>query len=248
MAERDTNYRAAVKEASAALVRGEDANWELARLTFENTLDRHERNPAKATMAQWCADVRAASGRRFSQGNGERYKAIWRRYSDVHRDQRPIWADAYEETFSMSKDDREDSRASFRLTTAASPETKRETFKALAADPDVASDPEVQELITDQVAADRRMTTQVISKSEPERATPVRSSAGSDRGVVGAMNKIALMDELDHAWLVIDERTPDFTALLREGDIPNGDEIADDWLTKARLAIQLLEDAVKERI
>lgn len=71
-------YQDNVAAAAVALQRGEDANWELARLTDENTNTQTDRT--KVTMEQWCNDVRDVSGRRFSTETGRKYAAVWREH------------------------------------------------------------------------------------------------------------------------------------------------------------------------
>ena len=74
------DYREAVSAAAGALVRGEDENWELARLTEENTNTGIDRS--QVTYEKWAEDVREESGRRFSTGMAEKYAAMWREYGD----------------------------------------------------------------------------------------------------------------------------------------------------------------------
>src|SRR5215204_2741044 len=73
------SYEEAVASAAAALTRGEDANWELARLTHENTIKGGGRQTSDGlvSMARWCGDVRQVSGRKFSLRTGGLYKAVW---------------------------------------------------------------------------------------------------------------------------------------------------------------------------
>jgi len=68
----ESDYETAVKQAAAALQRGDDANWELARLTWQ-----HTSGDSPMSMATWCADVRTASGRGFTEATGYRYAAVW---------------------------------------------------------------------------------------------------------------------------------------------------------------------------
>jgi hypothetical protein len=128
-------YRDNVDLAATALQRGEDANWELARLTFENTWDhvaggRDER----VSMDHWCADVRAASGRKFSIAAGDHYKMIWRQFGLLPDHERPSWTDASYGIRSMPPERRVDVDAAS-YSRRASPEAKREIFQTLAADP-----------------------------------------------------------------------------------------------------------------
>jgi hypothetical protein len=83
------DYTEAVVQAAAALGRGEDANWELARLTWEVT---HGESPV--TLRQWSADVKERSGRRFSLQTASLYRQVWARFRDQDLGTRPSWTDA----------------------------------------------------------------------------------------------------------------------------------------------------------
>ena len=107
------------------------------------------------------------------------------------------------------------------------------------------NDPDVREAITDAVAKDTTATAQVASKTHKE---PVRSSAGTDKGVVGLTTLAGLLDELDNAVLVIEDRLPEFTAAVREGAVPNGDAISQEWYDKLTVAASMLELATLETL
>lgn len=135
-----TAYSEAVQAAAGALKRGEDANWDLARLTAENTKDdRWETSPDRVPMETWCADVREASGRRFGVETGKRYKRIWLSYGPRYQGSdtdRPSWQDAY------WTDRGEVPGESFTgmhvgQVLRATPEVKAETAAKLLADPEV---------------------------------------------------------------------------------------------------------------
>lgn len=134
-------YRDKVFLAATALARGEDANWELARLTFENTYERGRPSaqPDRVSMESWCDDVKARSGRRFSAGTGQRFKAVWRRYGHYESSDQPSWADAWESTAvdrelpaPPSPMDAPPYKALADQITAASDESKRFAFRRLA--------------------------------------------------------------------------------------------------------------------
>ena len=82
-------YQSAVKEAAQALATGEDAHWELARLTYENT----KAGGGTATQNEWAADVRKQSGRRFSRATAAQYSRMWER--NVTKVTKPDWAQTW---------------------------------------------------------------------------------------------------------------------------------------------------------
>jgi hypothetical protein len=144
------DYVAAVTMAANALRRGEDSSWELARLTFEATVDGAGRPGNRlgtqpitgVTMAQWCRDVRdAAPGVKFSEWTGKTYKRIWDAYRDVPLADRPSWTEAYYEHGTSASPADRDRRATEAHLKQASPERKRELFERLRADPDVLPPP-----------------------------------------------------------------------------------------------------------
>ncbi len=108
-------------------------------------------------------------------------------------------------------------------------------------------DPGVKSAIATAIAADAASTALVASMVEDKRPK-TKSSAGTDRGLVGVTGLAVLLDELDNGVLVIEERLPEFTAALREGTVPNGDAIAEEWHDKLTIAAQMLELATIETI
>lgn len=131
-------YRDNVEHAAAALERGEDANWELARLTFENTYEagRVSTQTDRVSMADWCADVRVTSGRKFSDDSGVLYKRIWRRYGPyVGTDHAVSWSDAYE----ACKPEREPTAPTVEATAEPDPQDPAR-YRPLRDQIDVASD------------------------------------------------------------------------------------------------------------
>ena len=97
------SYEQAVEQAADALKKGEQANWDLARYTYENTIGNGEvgrgqqSRDGRVSMAAWCRDIRAASGRRFSDFTGGVYRRAWeRRQEGLARGQDLSWAEAYE--------------------------------------------------------------------------------------------------------------------------------------------------------
>lgn len=136
------SYTENVDLAAVALQRGEDANWELARLTFENTRSQGgglSPQPGKVTMAEWCEDIRRTSGRGFSDWSGRIYKAVWQQCSlGVPQEKRMSWTEAYRHVtkaeIARSADEPVMEYKSALPPTLA-PETKRAMFATLARDP-----------------------------------------------------------------------------------------------------------------
>lgn len=148
-------YQDAVAQAAEALKRGEDANWELARLTHENTLMMgYPIQAGRVSMEQWASDVRAQSGRRFSAPHAARFKAIWGRYGHADLTDRPSWTDAMIETvpaaaYEVAGGRRELARSLETIANAPAQERRDLVVK----------------LMTDPIVADA-----VISQPEPRRA------------------------------------------------------------------------------
>ena len=134
------SYQDNVQHAATALKVGESANWELARLTFENTLSAAEtRRPEQVPLGQWCADVRAASGRRFAESTGQRYRRVWKEAGKAAPGgDLPVWAEAYETILESTRGSLRERLAASDIRQGmqhASPEVKRDAFAQLAADP-----------------------------------------------------------------------------------------------------------------
>jgi hypothetical protein len=138
-------YEDQVRAASAALVRGENANWELACLTYENTFEKGDvSGQQKVSMERWCADIRAMSNRRFSKSTGMTYKAIWKIYGHQQAGDRKSWTEAYAEVQGGTMADRMVEADFKRAIEHASPEQKREAIATLAQEPEVLADDETR--------------------------------------------------------------------------------------------------------
>lgn len=132
-------YMTRVDLAALAVRRGDDANWELARLTDENTLDGPADQPGRVSMERWCQDVRAAAGRRFSPTTGTIYKRIHRAHADLAPAERPAWTEAYYAATTGSKEDNDERRALSEARNAR-PEIKAQMIRELAGDAQVPSE------------------------------------------------------------------------------------------------------------
>ena len=134
------SYEENVRAAAAALKRGEDANWELARLTFEVCgppgSGRHG-NVGFTPLRVWSCDVREASGRKFSQPTAGYYRDVWERFGDYQGDHQMSWTEAYAEIRGGTVGERMVEADFKRALTNASPEQKREVFSTLASQPEV---------------------------------------------------------------------------------------------------------------
>ena len=215
-------YQDAVAQAASALTRGENANWELARLTYENTYAAGDTQSqsGRVSMDQWCTDVRLASERRFSAKTGERFKAIWRRYGPPTVGG-PSWIEAVEEYVGVPS-----IREAFDPYTApTTSDTKRDLAVKLMADPDIAdaviAQPESRRAVyeslnrREQAADDRR-----------ERTTDADPVSSGLRG----LNAIAEMDA------VLGRFIQEFTDTFRQmAALPAGDPFANREFLTLRL-------------
>jgi hypothetical protein len=138
------SYQEEVRQAAAALIRSEDGNWLLARLTYRNTFigkGNHIGQVAagKVPMERWCSDIRAASGRRFSRSTGRNYRLIWARFGRKYIQGKISWVEACDQ---VRGDNSRERLFNLRLNhnlKNATPEAKREAYAQLARDPDVIS-------------------------------------------------------------------------------------------------------------
>jgi hypothetical protein len=117
--------------------------------------------------------VRAASGRRFAESTGQRYRRVWKEAGKLSPGgDLPVWAEAYETIL-------ESTRGSLRERLAASdirqglqhatPEVKRDTFAQLAADPEVLREAARLGSPTAKAAADLFVGSHRIRESQREQ-------------------------------------------------------------------------------
>ncbi len=76
---------------------------------------------------------------------------------------------------------------------------------------------------------------------KPENLLVHRWRIHRDESVPDAVKALEAIRVLENAVQVVDDRMPEFTAAIREGTVPNGDAIADEWIGKLRHAIQALD-------
>ncbi len=141
------NLQERIEAASAALIRGEDANWEIARLTWESTVRRGERpSTDRLTMADWCERVRASSGRKFSERYAEKYRQAWAQFGVPSTADLPVFSEVMETIITAGGPPIEERRAQSEARkiienpALLKPEQKRALVEQLAEDPDVRDD------------------------------------------------------------------------------------------------------------
>lgn len=227
-----TNYADQVAAAAAALTRGEDANWELARLTFENTRAHgHGEQPGRVTMEQWCADVSTSSHRRFGKATGHTYKRIWERFGDVALHLRPSWTEALYEVRPGSSPEQRHEREGARYVRDATPERKVEIARELLSQPEVAE--QIADEITDYVASSPERTSRVIRKRQDDAGIPQAQPRPVERDYDSMVERgtdllgVALAAESSGRWQP-SERSEALlyflTQVLGERRAPSGDE------------------------
>lgn len=172
------NYRKAVADAATALKRGEDANWTLARLTYEvcgpprgSGGDHTSGLTRLPTLEQWSKDVAEASGRKFGSFTARLYRRIWAEYGEQtsHGTFATSWADAYDAVRGQTPDERMSDFNLRRGWENASPEAKQEALKTFARDADAA--PALPTVMSEAVSSDQAVAGEV-AKAAFENATP----------------------------------------------------------------------------
>lgn len=151
------DYRKQVEAAAAALKRGEDANWELARLTFEvcgagsgSGSWQARAKAGYASLERWATDVTAESGRNFSDTTAGYYRDAWA-LRQTNPGKFAGWTDAYAGVRGGTVAERMVSADFNRSMQNASPEFKAEAFQRLVNDPEVVAEalasPEVRQVL-----------------------------------------------------------------------------------------------------
>lgn len=159
-------YDELVSAAATALTTGNHANWELSRLTYENTIDPDggQGQPGQVPLEQWAADVRQAAGRRFATSTALRYRRIWQAYlGDYGPSRQPdgsagSWSDAYWEQAHETKAENSDRRNSQHVIDRAALPVKAHTLGRLAEQPEVVA--------ALPVATKAQLVSQLISEPE----------------------------------------------------------------------------------
>lgn len=232
-------YRDAVINAAQALQRGEDANWQLAQLTYENTNRRGERNAGRVSHEQWSADVRAESGRRFSEGTSRKYAMVWEAQSSQKGTL--SWTEAWYEEVGRDAPGPMRSRQTDIHLNEAPAERKAEIFQRLARDPEVMASAEVTATIVETVARNPELTARTVARAEERRpvspipprqhVTPVSVAAmlgGGATAQVGARNAAERVSGLV-SWIRANRET------LRDGDTEAIREDIEDYRQAAEM-------------
>jgi hypothetical protein len=200
------NYDEAVTKAAKALKVGEDANWTLARLTYENTAKQNGGRPVKAataaasfnklaTLRTWSADVRAASGRSFSYQTAGLYRQIWGEHGTTYLAGEIDWRTAYEQVRGQSADERMGNFNLQRGLDNATVEARREAFINLAQDEEVLADkPTVQRV-------DRHVRP-IANLAEAERRDAQRQ--GEEQAIEGLIQREPTFKKVDEAGALLD--------------------------------------------
>jgi hypothetical protein len=130
------SYQDNVRAAAAALKRGEDANWELAKLTYETCgpapghRSWQARQAGYITLRDWAKDVAIESGRNFSEDTAAVYRDVWFiRLSDPGRT--ATWTEVYSAARGGTVGERMVASDFNRALTHATPEQKREVFQRI---------------------------------------------------------------------------------------------------------------------
>lgn len=129
------SYQQAVDKAATALKTGEDSNWELARLTYENTNRGSHRELGKVSHETWAKDIREKSGRLFSTDRSKDFARMWEHFGAEWSGAgaSPSWHDCWEKI-----SPRGDRDASVKHVKEAPAQRKAEILQALLEDPEVA--------------------------------------------------------------------------------------------------------------
>ena len=184
---RAPNYEDDVGTAAMALIEGEQSNWLLARLTYENTRSGGGTRASDwpVSMDRWCADVRRESGRKFSESTGKAYKAVWAKYGvdSSGSDESVSFAEALREVRPDSHGSRKKGDGK-RISRRYEREAELDVERAYRIEKDEPSEPET-EPDGSQVAADRlRSEAMTPSEAESEAMTGTITIDGADISIV----------------------------------------------------------------
>lgn len=179
MKDRETNLAERVAQAARALVRGEDANWELARLTCESTYNGRRGiagSDPRVSIDEWAEAIRAASGRNFAASTAKIYKRVWERFGGHYSDHQMSWSDAYyeirgttlEESFAPFAN--QDARKVAANVERLKPEVKRELVERLIEDPEV--EERLERQFVQKAATDTRLAGRVNAAWKEFHLTP----------------------------------------------------------------------------
>jgi hypothetical protein len=133
-----TTYQDHVKAAATALKIGDDANWELARLTYEvcGPPGYRGRDTTYTSLDTWSADVRAASGRKFSAQSARYYRTVWEKFGSNSGVTQTSWTEAYNEMRGVESMDANMVSTNFKRALAhATPEQKTDALAEIVKDP-----------------------------------------------------------------------------------------------------------------
>lgn len=196
-----TNYDERVRLAADDLVTGEDANKHLAMLTHETTLTGKKLQPDRVTMEQWTADIRQATGRRFSRATGFRYKAVWAKYGDSLMHETVSWSDAFYEVQGITQEEsfapfaNQDARRVIKDLEHVAPEVKQALAAELMNDPDTAE--RIERRFIDKAAQDPTLTGRINMAYQEFHPTP--TPAETPKGGLEVALWLAIGTAIRHA-------------------------------------------------
>lgn len=170
-----------IRQAADDLVSGEDANWHLAMLTYESTLDRPgqpRKDDSRLTMTDWCQRIREASGRRFADATGRRYKSVWSQFGRNHDPDSDLlsWAEAWNENLGTEPGERfanADAKRATQNLASVTPEVKLALADELLKDPDTAE--RIERRFIDRAAHDPALASRIERAFEEFHPTPAVS-------------------------------------------------------------------------
>jgi hypothetical protein len=259
----DQGYYDDVELAGAALARGSEANWELARLTAKRTRDAgagHVAQPDKVTMERWCADVeRTVPGRkdRFSPATGRIFKKIYMSSLQEPRENLS-WTEAY---YAATNSSSEDAAARRALSEArnARPEIKARMIQELSADPEVApeaqraaftalaSQPSVVEARADMGSPTSRAASELDRKADALREDRRQARVQSDpvqRHLTERLAVLSIEAACNEFRIACRSFAETVTRAMPEAGQPRDDELY--WIREALSDARSLLDRVQE--
>jgi hypothetical protein len=131
------SYQDNVRAAAAALKRGEDANWELARLTYETCGAapgsggwQARAKAGYVAIQTWANDVANESGRNFSYATAAYYRDAWA-LRQTNPGRFATWSDAYSSVRGGTVGERMVEADFNRALAHATPEQKRDVFQRI---------------------------------------------------------------------------------------------------------------------
>jgi len=178
-------YQDEVRLTAAALVRGEESDWEVANRTLSRCgpSGNGTRPVGTVPLRQWSEDVQRESNRPFGYSTARLYRACaeWRiEHRGTQCEEHGAvcsFHDTMDHVRSNTSADRWD-ESHLRGIGLASPETRAEAFERLSRDPELAET--VQQVVTERVTADTDTGVAALHAIAQRREDIVTQAYGSD--------------------------------------------------------------------